>query len=248
MTTSKTYNFTSEIKKAKINIKNKLGYEFKNDLLLLHAITHSSLKNDCLPLIDYDNEKLEFIGDSVLDLIVSNFLLFEKDYSLDEGCLTKNRAKLVKEQSLASLARKISLNEFLLFSKAARKINIEDKDSILADAFEALVGGIFLDSSYDTVEKIIIKNFKDDFLQVLKYKTNDYKSLLNEFIGKNQLEMPQYQLVESYGPDHSRFFISSIKISEEVLAKGKGTTIKDSQQEAARLALEILEGRKYGEN
>lgn len=246
MNTSKTYNFENEIEKAKINIENKLGYEFKNDLLLLHAITHSSLKNDCLTLIDYDNEKLEFIGDSVLDLIVSNFLLFEKDFSLDEGYLTKNRAKLVNEHSLAILARKINLSEYLLFSKAARKINIEDKDSILADAFEALVGGIFLDSSYGTVEEVIIDNFRDDFLQILSNETSDYKSLLNEFIGKNQLEKAEYQLIESKGPDHNRSFISSVKVSGKILAKGKGPTIKDSQKEAARLALEILEGRKNG--
>lgn len=248
MNTSKTYNFENEINKAKVNIKENLGYEFKDDLLLLHAITHSSLKNDGLVAVDFDNEKLEFIGDSVLDLIVSNFLLLEKDYSLDEGYLTKNRAKLVNENSLATLAKKINLNKFMLFSRAARKINIEKKNSILADGLEALIGGIFLDSDYETVERIIITTFKNDFSEVLKYGNSDYKSLINEFTDKFHMNKADYQLVETIGPDHNRSFISQIKISGKVLAQGQGTTVKESQQEAAKLALEILEGKINGQN
>lgn len=242
MNTSKAYNFQKELEKGKLNIINKLGYEFKDDNLLLHAITHSSLKNDCLISVTYDNEKLEFIGDSVLDLIVSNFLLWEKDYSLDEGFLSANRARLVNEDSLYVLAQKIDLDKILLISKSAQKINIQNNPSVLADGFEALIGAIFLDSSYDLVEEIVMKNFKNDFLRKLKDQDKDYKSLLNELTGKKQIPSPLYELVESFGPDHSKTFVSKVKISEKIYAKGTGKTIKESQQEAARLAYDLLKG------
>lgn len=225
-----------------------MGYEFKNDMLLLHAITHSSLKNDSPEIITYDNEKLEFIGDSVLDLIVSNFLLWEKGYSENEGLLTANRARLVNESALASLARKISLNEILILGKSARMTKVQNHPSVLADGFEALIGAIFLDSSYDVVEEVVLSSFKADFLRELSDQAKDYKTLINEITNKNKLSNPVYEIIASSGPDHARTFTSQIIIDGKALAKGRGSSKKESEQRAAELAYKILAGGDHGEN
>lgn len=242
--TSKIYSFEKEINFAKFNINKLMGYEFKNNDLLLHAITHSSLKNENNIHIKYDNEKLEFIGDAVLDLIISNFLLSKKEYSNTEGALTINRAKLVNENSLYILANKINLGELILVSASAKKMLIQNNASVLADAFEALIGAIFLDSSYEMVEKVVINCFKSDFLKILNENKKNYKGLLNEYSINNQVDLPQYVVVDISGPDHNRVYTSELYINKKLMASGSGSSIKESEQKAAEFAYKIIIGEE----
>lgn len=221
-----------------------MDYEFKDISLLRLALTHSSLKNSPKGNVKSDNEKLEFIGDAVLDLIVSNFLLSYPDFSMTEGSLTINRSKLVKEEALFNYSKKLNLDKFLLVSPAGRKMNIHTHSSVLADAFEALIGAIFIDSNYDTTNEAILTGFKNDFIKILEYKETNYKGKLNELVSKNKMEFPEYKVTNITGPDHNRFYEVAVILENKEEFKGCGKSIKDSEQEAASKAIKYLKDNK----
>lgn len=217
------------------------GYKFKNSSLLVEAMTHGSFKNESKEPDLKDNQKLEFLGDAVLELSVSKYLYKIEKYALDEGALTKNRAALVCEESFSKFARKLKLDEFLILSSNSKKTGINKHDSVLSDAFEALFGAIFLDSDFDSSYRVLIKNFEDDFGKILKSSETDFKSELNEFCSKNRLKWPEYQLDSAKGPEHDRDFFCTVLINSEEIAKGSGKSIKNAEKEAAEKALKILE-------
>lgn len=239
MITSKVYNIKN-LKEINTFLKKELKYEFKDLSLLLQSLTHSSLKNELNFKSYEDNEKLEFIGDAVLDLIVSNFLLSFLEYSDSEGSLTINRAKLVNEKALSIYAKSIKLNKLILVSNSGRKMAINDNASVLADSFEALIGAIYLDSDYDTIEEVIINKFKNDFMEILTKSGINYKGLLNEFSLRKKLSFPKYKIVDIKGPDHDRSFKVMLSLDGKVLSQGCGSSIKEAEQEAAKSAIEIL--------
>lgn len=222
-----------------------MDYEFKDISLLKLSLTHSSLKNSPKGAVKSDNEKLEFIGDAVLDLIVSNFLLSYPEFSMTEGSLTINRSKLVKEEALYQYSKKINLDKFLLVSPAGRKMNIHTHSSVLADAFEALIGAIFIDSDYDTVNDALLTGFKDDFIKILEHKGTNYKGKLNEIVSKNKMEFPEYKVVNVTGPDHNRFYEVQVILENGKTFEGCGNSIKDSEQGAASKAIKYLKGNGY---
>ncbi len=240
LTTSTAYNIKKYKDNLNIHIKNVMNYGFKDINLCVEALTHSSLKNEPEHINETDNEKLEFIGDAVLDLIVSNFLLSKIKYSHTEGELTVNRAKIVKEKSLYEFAKYISLDKYIRVSTSAYKMKIHKNEGVLSDAFEALVGAIFLDSNFETVHEIILEVFSQKFLDTLIGEQYNYKGILNEHVSKNKLEYPRYEIIEITGPDHQRIYTSQISIEGKILATGKGNSIKKSEQEAARIAIEVL--------
>lgn len=244
MNTSTTYKF-EKLLEFKNLIKTKMNYEFNNDELLFKAITHSSLKNDFNSKIIHDNEKLEFIGDAVLDLIISNFLLSFLEYSKNEGDLSVNRSKLVNKESLYKLAQIIDLNKYILVSKSGNKLLIQNNPAVLADSFEALVGAIYLDSDFSCVEKVFINSFEKDLISILKNNERNFKGLINEYVLKNSLQLPIYKISNIIGPDHNRLYETQLFINGKVISKGIDKSVKKSEQIAAKKALEILEVNSY---
>ena len=218
------------------NLENKLGYKFKNTGLLKTALTHSSYANEhrCKSY-----ERMEFLGDSVLGLIVSTFL-FEKMKSVDEGDLSRIRASLVCEESLAEEARKIGLGEYILLGNGEERSGSRERASILSDAFEATLGAVFLDGGIDVAKEYLFKIMGDKLLEAVKHKSvKDYKSRLQEVIqhrthGKTKIE---YKVVSESGPEHQKSFCVELLIDGKKITNGKGFSKKEAEQKAAQQAL-----------
>lgn len=210
-----------------------LGYSFKNKRFLKTALTHSSYGNEkqceC-------NERLEFLGDSVLSIIISEFL-FRNLTSVDEGELSKIRASLVCEQSLAKLARKINLGEAILLGKGEESLGGRERASILSDAFEAVLAAIFLDSGIEAAKKWLLDLMTEDLELALEGKTcHDYKTTLQEEVQKNNGKI-SYVIVSESGPDHHKDFVVEVIVNEKKAAEGRGFSKKDAEQNAAKHAL-----------
>jgi ribonuclease-3 len=210
-----------------------LGYRFKNKELLKVALTHSSYGNEkhckC-------NERLEFLGDSVLSIIVSDYL-FRNMPAVDEGDLSKTRASLVCEQSLAEFAKKISLGDKLLLGKGEEAAGGRARASILSDAFEAVLAAIYLDSGIEAARKWILNLMAPALKLALKGKTyHDYKTILQEEVQKKGGRVT-YRVTAESGPDHHKDFEVEVFIDEKKAADGSGMSKKDAEQNAAKRAL-----------
>jgi len=225
------------VKKIEV-LEKELGYEFKNKKLLIEALTHKSDKQP------YDNERLEFLGDAVLDLVVGEYL-YKKFTKFDEGKLSKIRASLVNETGFDKLARYINLGEFIRLSNAEENNGGRGKSSLLSNAFEALMGAIYLEAGLKTVEKIAIKliekNYKDISLNSL---FRDYKTTLQELTQARYGVTPQYKVIASRGPDHLKEFEIAVFIQDKEYASATGKSKKIAQQEAAQKTIEILQNSK----
>lgn len=218
---------------------NKL--EFKNKSLLTQALTHKSYYNENSKLGLGHNETLEFLGDAVLDLVLSTFLM--KGYPhFNEGELSKVRANLVNEQFLAQIGKDISLDKQLMLGKGEKQSGGFNKPRLVASAFEALIGAIFLDAGYDQVAEFIQKIFqpKIEVLDLTMPFKDDYKTRIQEKIQKEKNRTLKYELVRVEGPDHDKLFFVNLKISDQLIATGKGRSKKRAEQDAARLALDII--------
>ncbi|ERM92417.1 MAG: Ribonuclease 3 [Caldanaerobacter subterraneus] len=226
-------------KKVLTYLEQKINYEFKDKTLLLEALTHSSWahegKNEKV-----SNERLEFLGDSVLSLVISEYL-YKNRKDLEEGSLSKYRAEIVCEPSLARCARKIELGSFLRMGKGEEISGGRDRDSILADAMEALLAAVYLDGGLEAVRRVILDLFKEIIDEVLKgiiYR--DYKTRLQEVVQSMEVGKITYELVEEIGPDHNKTFVTQVKIGDVVLGIGQGKSKKESEQAAAMEALSKL--------
>ena len=208
----------------------KLGYKFKNIDLLLTAITHSSYGNE--HDVDY-NERMEFLGDAVLELAMSKKLY--DSIHLDEGVLTKTRAKAVCEAALNLYASKINLNEYLLLGKGEEQTGGRNRSAIIADAFEAILGAIFLDGGFEEAQKVVMALFVPYLNEVLKYK--DYKSLLQEKL-QSEKRTIRYDIVRDEGPANNKVFESVVYMDDILMGRGTGKSKKEAQQNAAKDALE----------
>ena len=215
-------------------IQKLLKYEFKNINLLKEAITHKSIKSSI------NNERLEFLGDAVLDLIVGEYL-YHKFNTQSEGDLSKLRASLVNEDSLAKIAKELKLGEFLYLSPAEENNGGRDKQSLISDALEALMGAIYLESGLDSVKVIFIdlleKNFPDINLNSL---TKDYKTALQEITQAQIGTAPKYELISSSGPDHKKSFEMAVLLNGKEIARATGNSKKAAEQACALKALEML--------
>ncbi|WP_086249359.1 ribonuclease III [Campylobacter vicugnae] len=215
-------------------IQKLLKYEFKNINLLKEAITHKSIKSSI------NNERLEFLGDAVLDLIVGEYL-YHKFNTQSEGDLSKLRASLVNEDSLAKIAKELKLGEFLYLSPAEENNGGRDKQSLISDALEALMGAIYLESGLNSVKVIFIdlleKNFPDINLNSL---TKDYKTTLQEITQAQIGTAPKYELISSSGPDHKKSFEMAVLLNGKEIARATGNSKKAAEQACALKALEML--------
>ena len=213
-----------------------IGYTFKNKKFLELAFTHISFANDTKT---ESNQRLEFLGDSVLSHIIA-VELYGVFKELDEGELTKIRAALVCEKSLAALARELDLGKEIRFGRAEAKKNGKDKDSILADTFEALLGAIYLDSDFETAKKWVLNIFGGRIKDVTVISEINYKSELQIYFQKRDKgsEVVTYSLKEKVGPDHDPMFYVEALYQGRVIGEGSGKSRKLAEQNAARVAYE----------
>ena len=221
------------------DLQNKIGYQFKNPALLNEALTHSSYANEHKTQHIKYNERLEFLGDSVLSVVVSDYI-YKNCPELPEGELTKLRASLVCEKSLYEFAKKIDLGNYLILSKGERNNGGADRPSILSDAFEALIAAIYIDGGIAPASKHILNFVIPAIKNSKKKKINDYKTTLQEIIQKNPGEKLEYVLVKESGPDHNKHFVVEVHLNSNVIGKGGGRSKKEAEQQAAREALELM--------
>lgn len=215
-----------------------LGYTFKNPELLKNALTHSSYANETHSHLG-SNERLEFLGDSVLSLIVSEYI-YKNFKNLPEGELTKLRASLVCEKSLCGFSKEMRLGDFLFLGKGEQHNHGNERASILADTFEAVLAAIYLDGGFEVAKKhvmrFILPELKDRDDEVFK----DYKTSLQEVIQKNPEERLVYVLSNESGPDHDKRFTVEVHLNSNVIGSGEGKSKKQAEQEAARQALLLM--------
>lgn len=219
----------------------KIRYQFKNLNHLKEALRHSSYVNE-QPHGDLrDNERLEFLGDAVINLIISHMLM-TKDPALKEGELSRIRAGMVNESQLADLAREINLGEFIMLGKGEAQTNGRDKNSILADTFEAVMAAVYLDGGFDQAFKIAEFHFTALLENInLPPAVFDYKSRLQEMVQTTQQSVPRYTVIDESGPDHDKTFRVRVTVCD-IEAQGEGKSKKMAEQDAARNGIELLAG------
>jgi len=230
------------------NLERIIGYHFQNPELLARALTHRSFvyennnrrqrKNPKLNASHY--ERLEFLGDAVVDLVVGH-LLIEKFPEAEEGDLSRLRARLVNVHSLAQLAKSLNLHLFLRLGKGEEATGGRDKPSILADSYEALCAAVYLDGGFDKAFEMIRKHLQEILKNLsLDLIEQDYKTKLQEMLQAQGGKPPRYRLVSASGPDHNKIFEIEVLISQKPVAQGSGKSKKEAEQTAAQRALEIL--------
>lgn len=215
------------------NLEKKLNYNFKKRDILEKALTHSSFVNENDMKSFESNERLEYLGDAVLGLVIGEY--FYKNFPEDnEGSLTKMRAESVNEKVLFFISKKLNLGEYIKFGKGEIKSGGKNRESTSADALEALFGAIYLDSNFKNVKKIILDLFQS-FLEKDGYKlfNIDFKTKFQELVQKSG-KKAEYKLVREEGPDNDKTFFTELYLDEVLVGSGKGKTKKDSQQEAAK--------------
>ncbi len=215
-------------------------YTFQHPNLLKNALTHSSYANENKERGTSSNERLEFLGDSVLGLICARYI-YSEYRSLPEGELTKLRASIVCERSLYEFARQIDLGERLLLGRGERAGGGSQRPSVLADAVEAVLAAIYLDGGMEAAQAFILDFIKKKAEEVMHSRqVVDYKTTLQEIVQKNHEEVLSYRLKEESGPDHKKIFVMEVLINSNVLAEGSGHSKKLAEQAAAKAALELM--------
>ena len=218
-------------------LEESIGYTFKDKELLKKALTHTSYANE--NNIE-SNEKLEFLGDSILEFISSKYI-YGKYTKLKEGEVTKVRAAVVCEKSLHKIALMHNFSDFLYLGKSERVSGGSTRPTILADSVEAVIAAMYLDGGLEPVEKFIIENLKDDIEIATKHVGDkDYKTVLQEKLQENGEVKIEYEIIKETGPDHDKTFVAEVKCNGEILDMGEGKSKKEAQMEAAKKALEKL--------
>ena len=216
----------------------KIRYYFNDKELLIEALSHSSYANEKRKGRN-SNERLEFLGDSVLSIVVSQYL-FEHFTHLPEGELTKIRASLVCEKSLYEFAKQIDLGDHILLGKGEENTGGRERVSILADAFEAVIAAVFLDGGLEAARRHILKFIPKDIDDRKPVSFSDHKTILQEIIQKNPEEKVEYKLVGQSGPDHNKAFKVQVRLNSNVIGTGIGRSKKEAEQMAAKEALELM--------
>ena len=216
-----------------------LGYTFKNKKLLENALAHSSYANEVRGGVT-SNERLEFLGDSVLSLIVSSYI-YENFKKMPEGELTRLRSSLVCEKTLCGFSRELNLGAFLLLGKGERKNGGADRDSILADAFEAVLAAIYLDGGINPAREFVMRFVLPELERCdAGADFKDYKTLLQEIVQRNPEESVCYILTGETGPDHDKQFTVEVRLNSNVIGEGTGKSKKDAEEMAAKQALILM--------
>lgn len=216
-------------------LEKKIGYNFRNKELLQLALSHSSYANEKQGR--QDNERLEFLGDSVLGFITAEYL-FTTLKARPEGELTKLRANAVCEKSLAVFANEINLGDYILLGKGENMTGGRERPSILSDAFESVIAAIYLDGGMEEAKKFVLRFVSTSTTDTAK--ATDYKTMLQEVIQKNPDEHLTYRLVAESGPDHNKEFTVEVYLNSNCIGTGKGHSKKKAEQAAAKEALELM--------
>ena len=220
------------------NLEKKLKINFKNKKLLQRALTHKSYAY--MYGIKEDNERLEFLGDSVLNLVISEYL-YQRYPAYDEGKLTKLKSSLVNRKSLLVWAKKLSLGEYLLVSEEEEAAGGRQRESLLSNALEAIIGAIYQDQDWDKVRKFILGQ-----ISTLKgIRKADYKSRLQELIQKKYKILPEYRVKTESGPAHKKFFEIEVRVKNRLFGRGTGWSKKAAEQKAAKETLKKIKAKKY---
>jgi ribonuclease-3 len=220
-------------------LEKKLGLKFRNKDLLKQAFTHRSYLNENPDFKLAHNERLEFLGDAVIELIITEHLF--KDYpEKSEGDLTNWRAALVNARMLTSVAEKLGFNDFLLLSRGESKELGKARAYILANVFEALLGALYLDSGYEPCDEFIRKNLLKNLAEIIKEGTyKDAKSKFQEQAQEKVSITPNYKVLKETGPDHDKKFAVGVYLEEELIAEGKGSSKREAEEAAAQEALKV---------
>lgn len=232
--------YESNLRQNIAGLKKMLGFAWNNEKLLQTALTHSSHAYESKTQDPEDNQRLEFLGDAVLELSISNYL-FKKYPGSAEGELTKIRSTLVCEPSLARAAKELKLGKCLLIGRGEENSGGRNRPSILADAFEALLGAVFLDQGLDQAALTAINSLKTVINDLMEGRAGkDYKTELQEFLQQKGPDSVNYAIINEEGPDHNKLFTSGVYSHGQEIGRGTGHSKKEAEQQAARQALDKI--------
>lgn len=221
-------------------LEKKIGIKFKSKTLIKEALTHRSFLNENSNWSLNHNERLEYLGDAVLEFIVTEFL-FKKYPKYQEGELTSLRAALVNHVMLFTVAKNINLEKFIYLSKGEANDSSRAKNAIVSNAVEAIIGAIYLDQGYETIKNFITKNILIHLKEIIEKELFiDSKSLLQEIIQEKLKLTPTYKILEEEGPDHKKEFVAGVFFGEKIIAKGKGLSKQEAERAAAAAALKTV--------
>lgn len=224
------------------DLQTRLGHQFRDPALLRLAVTHPSISHELGSSQDH-NQRLEYLGDAVLQLALTREL-YDRYPQHDEGPLTKIRAQLVNQTSLAEHGRALGLGEYMVLSRGEQLNGGRERPSIIADAYESVLGALFLDGGFEVARAFILHNFRDALTEIeVTSATDNPKGALQEILQSLTSEAPQYQIVASTGPDHDRSFESAVLYRGEEIGRGIGKSKKLAESQAAALALERLRAK-----
>ncbi|MED3725030.1 ribonuclease III [Priestia filamentosa] len=235
----KNQKLQEKIKKQFQELQEKMGILFDNEKLLTQAFTHSSYVNEHRKKPYEDNERLEFLGDAVLELTVSKFL-FNKYPAMSEGELTKLRAAVVCEPSLVKFANELQFGNYVLLGKGEEMTGGRQRPALLADVFEAFIGALYLDQGLEVVEKLLAQTVFPKIDDGNFTYAMDFKSQLQELVQRDSQGLLQYQILQEKGPAHNREFISRVLLNGSELGTGVGRSKKEAEQKAAQVAITAL--------
>ena len=219
-------------------LEQRIGFIFKNKSLITQALVHRSFLNENRTFPIGHNERLEFLGDAVLELVITEFLY--KNYKNSEGELTNWRASLVNAQMLSEVAKKIGFNDYLLLSKGEAKDKGKARQYILANTFESFLGALYLDQGYKKSQIFINSLLIPELIRILKQgEWKDSKSLFQEMAQEKDKTTPTYKVLKEWGPDHVKHFVVGVFLKNELIAKGEGFSKQEGEDKAAKKALEV---------
>jgi len=219
-------------------LQEKLNYIFNDPNLLIKSLTHSSYANEKMKSSSESNERLEFLGDSLLGMTVA-LLIYNNKPNLTEGKMTKLRAELICERSLATIALELNLGSYLLLSRGEENGGGRNRPSMIADAFEAVLAAVYLDGGYKPVERLISAFFVP-LMNSPIHSYSDYKTVLQELVQVKPGQTLVYDKTGEYGPDHNKLFTVEVKLNGKTVGTGSGKSKKSAEQEAAKTAIELM--------
>ncbi len=230
--------------KNQINkLEQNIGIEFSNKLLLETSVTHRSYLNEHRDVPEH-NERLEFLGDAVLELIVSDYL-YRKFADRAEGELTSFRSALVRTDSLAESAKKLKIGEYLRLSRGEEESGGREKDYLLANAFEAILGAIYLDKGYEEAKNFIYRTLIPKLGEIVEYRLDiDNKTRIQELAQSEYKTTPTYEVINEEGPDHDKTFTVVVKIDDKIIGEGTGSSKQKAEERAAEIGIKYIESKK----
>jgi ribonuclease-3 len=240
----KKQKFPKEVEDRLRKIEKLVGSSLNNPFLYLEALTHRSGINISPLKKKISNERLEFLGDSVLNLVVTEYI-FSKYKNEDEGQLTKIRSRFVNKEILLNVAQKLKMTKLLFMNENAAIAIESGAKSILADSVEAFIGAIYLDLGFEVAKQFITKNIIKPNIALAKLGDENFKSQLLEYVQANKLSIPKYEVIKEEGPQHAKIFTVQVSMDGKVLGTGKGQTKKSAEQLAAREAIKKIKKKQF---